>query len=44
MIIDPGLQPGEYLLEVDIVKEHEFWYKDKGNKTISVKIIADKPT
>lgn len=41
MIVDTNIKPGEYIMEIDIVKEHEFWYKDKGNRTLELNLIIE---
>lgn len=33
--------PGEYQIEIDVVQEGVFWYKDKGNKTAIGKLIVE---
>ncbi len=41
MIVDTNIMSGEYIMEIDIVKEHEFWYKDKGNIPLETKLIIE---
>ena len=33
-------QAGNYLVRIDIVKEHEYWLSDKGNKPAYVRLVA----
>lgn len=34
-------QPGEYILEFDMIQEFVFWFKDKGSKTAQTKIMIN---
>lgn len=38
LIADAPMEEGLYTVEVDIVKEGEFWFKDKGNKPAAIKL------
>lgn len=39
--ISPELDPGEYLLQVDIVQEYVTWFSDKGNEVYTTELIIN---
>jgi len=41
MSVEVPQKSGEYQIEADVVKEGEFWYKDKGNKTSVGKLVVE---
>ena len=42
LLVDVPANGGEYFIKVDIVKENEFWYEDKGNKAAASRLIVKR--
>ncbi|MGE5473034.1 MAG: hypothetical protein ACM3UU_02300 [Ignavibacteriales bacterium] len=41
MKVEVPRTPGEYKLEVDLVKEKQFWFKNRGNKTVIITLVVE---